>query len=59
MSDQNNSEKKMNVKRPEERILVGERPTKCFACGSEIDGDPDVCPYCGIELKKKNNSKIA
>lgn len=53
MNGQNKSEKKMNVKKPEERILVGERPTKCFACGSEIDGDLDACPYCGIELKRE------
>jgi hypothetical protein len=39
-----------DLERNEEKILYGDNKTVCFACGEEIDGNTDICPYCQTEI---------
>lgn len=30
----------------EDKILYGDNQPVCFACGSQIENNTEICPYC-------------
>jgi hypothetical protein len=37
---------KNNPKKDEAKILYGKNQSVCFACGSQIESNSEICPYC-------------